>query len=520
MSPAALLSCCVVVLVTGHVSGTRAALHDESILYRAAEIAAGLNRTSSGCFQKLSVLKDAVDVGELWAVKVLDASGVPGSSFTWGNNYWLGSASQCRSIGWTLPKARGNASADTRPPFQLEFFVANFRHNSSLQVHVRMPNEDLILVGLCLPDSCPVPEVSRLLESLFSSDRPFKFQTLYDMELRLEQVRSLKKDNFLMTQPNVVIVLSVLLVAVLLMIVGTLYDTLIWQARLQELELNKITTAMNNKNGHVEIQIMKNSINGHLKKSDLPSGQTTNQKKEENSFKQGAWGRFLLCFSIYSNTLLILNTKLGQDSVRTIHGLRFLGMCWIVMVHTVFYMSDYADNKPEAFVMSEGLFVQIVANSTLSVDTFFFISGFLVSYLYYKEKSRKQPDTGLTITFKSRVSEFCLMVSRRFLRLTPAYMAVLAITTINMTWYSRTSIFHMTERADLVCPKYWWRNLLYINNMFNREEMVRTGPTLAWEYMLASVGILSTLLVSSALATGIISFSHGYVPTYVTQQHS
>nr|CAD7419965.1 unnamed protein product [Timema poppensis] len=63
------------------------------------------------------------------------------------------------------------------------------------------------------------------------------------------------------------------------------------------------------------------------------------------------------------------------------------------------------------------------------------------------------------------------MVSRRFLRLTPAYMAVLAITTVNMSWYSRTSIFHMTERADLVCPKYWWRNLLYINNLFSREEM-------------------------------------------------
>nr|CAD7203226.1 unnamed protein product [Timema douglasi] len=249
--------------------------------------------------------------------------------------------------------------------------------------------------------------------------------------------------------------------------------------------------------------------------------------------------------------------------------------------------------------MSEGFFTQIVANSTLSVDTYFFISGFLVSYLFYKEKSRKQADT---VTFKSSVCDFCLMVSRRFLRLTPAYMAVLAITTVNMSWYSRTSIFHMTERADLVCPKYWWRNLLYINNLFSREEMVasitsskasecegtasssasissslvrasqttvitsrlseqgfgtsmaptgvndvvpkpldkRIGGTgksgcMSWSwylsndmqffiiasfllimssrYMSASVGILATLLVSSTLATGIISFSHGYVPT-------
>nr|CAD7433433.1 unnamed protein product [Timema monikensis] len=412
-------------------------------------------------------------------VAVLDASGVPGSGFTRGNNYWLGSASQCRSIGRPWPAARGNTSAHASTPFQLEFYVANFRHNSSLQDHVKLPNEDLILVGLCLPDSCPVPEVSRLLESLFTSARPFKFLTMYDMELRLEQVRSLKKDNFLMTQPSVIIVLSVLLVAILLMVVGTLYDTLIWQARLEEHEMNKITVAMSNKNGCVDIQIMKNSINGrcdshntrvagHLKKIDLHSGQTTSQKKEDNSFKQSAWGRFLLCFSIYSNTLLILNTKLGQDSVRAIHGLRFLGMCWIVMVHTVFYMSDFTD--------------------------------------YFEMLVRCCP------------------------RLTPAYMAVLAITTINMSWYSRTSIFHMTERADLVCPKYWWRNLLYINNLFSREEMCMSWSwylsndmqffiiatfllIMSSRYMSASVGVLATLLVSSTLATGIISFSHGHVPT-------
>lgn len=58
--------------------------------------------------------------------------------------------------------------------------------------------------------------------------------------------------------------------------------------------------------------------------------------------KPGVTGRVLLCFSIYSNTKLIFSTKLNSNSVAPIHGLRFLGMVWIIMIHTIFYMSDYA----------------------------------------------------------------------------------------------------------------------------------------------------------------------------------
>lgn len=59
-------------------------------------------------------------------------------------------------------------------------------------------------------------------------------------------------------------------------------------------------------------------------------------------YQQSAIGKILLYFSIYTNTKIILDTKLGEDSVPAIHGLRFLGMMWIIMIHTIFYMSDYA----------------------------------------------------------------------------------------------------------------------------------------------------------------------------------
>jgi hypothetical protein len=58
------------------------------------------------------------------------------------------------------------------------------------------------------------------------------------------------------------------------------------------------------------------------------------------------------------------------------------------------------------------------------------------------------------------------------IRLTPVYMMMVAILDVNQTKYSRTSVFNTTERADVTCGKYWWRNLLYINNIYSRDDMV------------------------------------------------
>lgn len=59
-------------------------------------------------------------------------------------------------------------------------------------------------------------------------------------------------------------------------------------------------------------------------------------------FKESLIEKILLSFSLYTNTKIIFDTKLNNDSIPPIHGLRFLGMIWIIMIHTIFYMTDYA----------------------------------------------------------------------------------------------------------------------------------------------------------------------------------
>ena len=49
---------------------------------------------------------------------------------------------------------------------------------------------------------------------------------------------------------------------------------------------------------------------------------------------------------------------------------------------------------------------------------------------------------------------------------------MLGIAELNFGWYEKVSQFYMSERIQEVCTKYWWRNILYINNLFGRDTMV------------------------------------------------
>jgi len=59
------------------------------------------------------------------------------------------------------------------------------------------------------------------------------------------------------------------------------------------------------------------------------------------SYQENIIGEILICFSVYTNTKEIFRTKLDTGTISTLHGVRFLGMCCIIMSHTVIYAMDF-----------------------------------------------------------------------------------------------------------------------------------------------------------------------------------
>lgn len=52
-------------------------------------------------------------------------------------------------------------------------------------------------------------------------------------------------------------------------------------------------------------------------------------------------GQTLMCFSAYSNFKKIIKMESQPKFLTMFHGLKFFGMAWIVMVHTLFYGGFY-----------------------------------------------------------------------------------------------------------------------------------------------------------------------------------
>ncbi|KAM0724887.1 hypothetical protein ACS0PU_009271 [Formica fusca] len=160
---------------------------------------------STICGKELREFRDAVDQRILWSLKMLDSSGGFQPGFLYGNNYWLGSRSQCLDTMNTAPLEiaerhilNNTIYRDPQkefPPFEVNYFVSYFTHNSTLQYHMNFnTNENLITLGLCLPVSCSINDLSLILEKIFR-DRIFSISDLYSVDFKLIEIKNLEDDQ-------------------------------------------------------------------------------------------------------------------------------------------------------------------------------------------------------------------------------------------------------------------------------------------------------------------------------------
>ena len=105
---------------------------------------------------------------------------------------------------------------------------------------------------------------------------------------------------------------------------------------------------------------------------------------------------------------------------------------------------------------------QGLLNATLSVDTFFFISGLLTVYTLWKRFEKK----------KEMLSLPTLMLMR-YIRLTPAYAAVIALAFVFPLFSSGPLWRETVDAVAQPCYQSWWTNLLYLNNFVKTESLVR-----------------------------------------------
>ncbi|KAK3916727.1 Nose resistant to fluoxetine protein 6 [Frankliniella fusca] len=169
----------------------------------------------------------------------------------------------------------------------------------------------------------------------------------------------------------------------------------------------------------------------------------------------------LVSFSVRSNLEKLVRWSPSELGLDCVLGIKFYCMLLITAGHGVVFLATgpitNADFVKQAVREPQHSYL---LNGMLLVDSFLVVSGFLLTRLLLLELDRR------------RSVNFGLLYIFRYIRLTPSYLAVVALYATLLPrlgsgplWPSRILLEQDRCRAS------WWANLLYVNNYVNTDQL-------------------------------------------------
>nr|CRZ23040.1 BMA-NRF-6 [Brugia malayi] len=441
-----------------------------------------------------------------WIFNVLDAMGKVPAGILSGNNLWIGSWSACRRISviknrqqqkWSgqycLASFQPYSSADPFKNIASSPIKNSNVHCSSSNIWPSNETNDendrcftlipLLNYGICTPDSCTNYDVKKIFELVYkSAESAIGRQIVCNVDI-------ICRNNLphfqLSHDSSSLIVLFFVLFVLVLMLFGTLYDYLVYQTELK------------------------------------------NDEDEMYNKKQNWFLKVLLAFSIYTNGRNILRTEKRSNQIHCLHGTRVLSMFWIILGHSYYYIisSLTVDNLlPAMIAFPQKIFNLIIVQAPLAVDSFFYLSGMLTSYLFMR-KFEAEAAKGRSIYSLDMWSLFYI---HRYIRLTPIYLMIMVLDVTLFTHFSDGPFWRPIEAN--YCRKSWWTNLIYMNNFLLQDVEVCMGWTwymandmqfhifspvlliLLYRNQLVGIIIALSLITVSSLAHLFIILANNYPP--------
>ncbi|XP_045202111.2 nose resistant to fluoxetine protein 6-like [Mercenaria mercenaria] len=448
------------------------------VIARAEEmLASGLDAVgpydvSGQCLNHTKLFIEALTRRELWAFRMIDAMGKPESDLLDFHTKWVGNWEECLSvqaIEYVNPVTKTGPSY----PYTGKYCIASFPLGSAAE----FGQMAALMIGMCYPDSCSSADATALAKTLVS---------LIPVNATIP-VNVMCREKSLEYSSKAIAVIVICSLFAALIVIATGYDIFV-----QQFLANKHSgyTLMNKGSEYGSIHEVNNGhlSNGHvtvvtestplytddLKTNDIDhSKQKMKKKALDGKYQPGTLGKLLLSFSVYSNAPKIFNTYQPAGTLTSVNGIRFVSMAWVILGHTYAFGLTLTDNVATYFpqVMKRFTF-QAVSNATVSVDTFFVLSGLLVSYLSLREMKK----VGGARRFKWGMFYF-----HRFWRLTPPYMLLLMLYVPTFKYWADGPFWPQTGVDVDECKDTWWTNLLYINNIVRTDKMC-----MGWSWYLAN----------------------------------
>lgn len=389
----------------------------------------------------------------------IDSSGKPGNGILQGNTWMIGSYDEC--------------IANQKAHYCTMFNVA--LNMSSIKSHL-IP---LRAYGLCIPHSCNITDATNLLKilsNLIEKRFGYKFFVIDENSRNpFGEQNSYCHAKTKTFSTGATVMLAVSGVIIGLCCFGTMIDLLrslykfccSWSPTLEgdyiyskdeyliDAESFNSRSSMSSPVSDILTPRMKEDLrvlSTHAVQFDSSSRYAI---VDISMFRGSSFMRFFKCFSVIQNTKSLFNTRAPKGTITCLNGIRTISITWIIMGHYVIMIAEMA---PVANVLAltekyiNRITFQPPINGGFAVDTFFLLSGTLVSYLSMKRYAQE-----------NRLPLLRYYV-HRYIRLTPSYAYLIFFYTYLLPLLSDGPVWNSKE--DELCQSYWWTNLLYINNFY------------------------------------------------------
>ncbi|XP_013412597.1 nose resistant to fluoxetine protein 6 [Lingula anatina] len=468
---------------------------------------------SETCFNRTEHYLGGLMTRQIWALRMFDATTKLPSGILDGKMIWTGSFDECTKVKATVQiKVNGTDNTTHLVPtdqFDGQYCMPTVPAPKSMAAY----GVSGIYVGICVPAGCSEEDVKGLVNTFLA--------VLGVKEGGVSNVNCAQVDKTWTS--DAIAVVCVTGAFVLLVAIATIYDVVIQHKESPEPTVISVPYGGQNitANGSVGdhslrvddyTQLVNNTANPYVKKVN----------------QAGTLSKVILAFSVYTNGAKVLNTKQGSGALTCVNGIRFLSLSWVIWGHSYAFCFTFVGNIGPIFEEYKNSWtMQPLWSGTFSVDTFFVMSGLLVTYLTLREMKKGSG--------RFRVN-WGLYYFHRFWRLTPPYMLVMMVYVPTFYLWGNGPGWPKGG-IDPNCKNYWWANILYINNLLDMSKMCMgwswylandmqffvISPLilfpLFWKELIGLV-ILLILLLGSFIATGVLANVNHLEPSSQYSQQS
>ncbi|XP_046811025.1 uncharacterized protein LOC111688647 isoform X2 [Lucilia cuprina] len=391
---------------------------------------------------------------------VLDSFGSAPKTFTWGNYFWFGTPDLCADLNdpFTISLSHSQPPIfNATSPFPVQFFVVYLNFTTPYYIDIKLPFENLIHLGLCLPKSCSVSKISFYTDIYFQKEL-FQMQRNFKLKMKALDAKAAHFSWKYIIQTGSILFITILITTTLLAI----FAEILYNSK-NKIKLQQQTSHMNSKlNSPINgIPTTNNNIRNH----EVPANQ---YDLSESSI----WEELLMCFRFslnYKTVMSLENSNSNSKFLTAMTGFRTIICLWITVFHVYYYSLFAISNTPFIFAKLEAFTLQPVLQACFYVDVFFIMSSFLLvnnflSNVKLLQQIRRQSWCG-------NLKLFIRSLLQRYIRLTPVMIVTMLLSTMILDFLNMYSPFRLSENSGFYCKTNWWYNLLYIHNLLDMNDI-------------------------------------------------